>query len=1558
MSSDDALSPSPQKSPTTSLTDVFKTLGVVLPRSHSPVSAQDNHSDKESAATDGRKSNRTVFGFDSMHRGSVVSSSSDTPSGPDFETSLRALGQKQNLGHAIDEAELIAKVLQRFTSEQAVALWEAGSYLLHHETSLEARRSGSRLIEAIASRQDLPPSARRSIFESISLPSEPDIIPSRVRSLISLSDHGRKLDFSTSSVLPMISSCIVPLYELISSARLKARKAKVAKVNGLGYDDADLDDLLQFAVDLITLQRRPPSSEEIQDFLSQIFIICKKTSVAADIKNSLAVFDSIILYADVPDGSFVPMLEVLCSIHASVKSLSGPTSRAVRNLAKSRRQMEMVNTLYSFLLDSSEEQSRNLNVLRGTIYVLTDLIRVHGQDGVPHLQFEQLIDSLHTVIEMMDDSRLEADILELSLNILDGEYAQVALERSWSSFVNILVLCSRRVIEEIEENVASSSGSQPSHPKGAVPDDTKSTIQTSIIQTASLIESLWERLDQQQKLDAGRFLMIVSEHIEPSQADLILNAMRTEKLCFPENNDCIKHCQKLINSFIRSRSKPSDVRILALDTLKEAFQRHESLEFFQDHGLLDLLLLDFCEESDVLFLESLVGFIVDVSVSAKDEDTFRTLADALSSPMKDDLCKDQTSDTEHSSPSSFQRPLSTSVLEPSLTNVCSIGLVKMFLRSLNLSAQKAVLVFEALLSIAQSPERPTDARLTVLKLLFRLRCDSSGSITVISVSENDFFMNVLGRNLDSAPTLQPPLAGFSGTHPAEDAALVRKHSLREQSSSALSRSAGRAAGSHLRASKLTPPVWTYASPQVLPEDPPVASSPYVYAFATPDASPRLEPDTAPKVSLKANMWLETVISLLQRETDWDVYSYVLAHLGLQLGNKDFFKSVIPQIKLLRSVLCDQVKNETFREPPGSTGVKKTDVAACIFECLTMLVSYHEHFAKSEQDELVRSFMLGIIGSWGGTSRGCIHALSLCCFEIPLSVSKSLNGILDKMSKVITMSNLAVHILEFLSLLARLPDVYVNLREEEIRTVFGICIRFLQTSREQRLKASESPTGRNPQSSGKVEAPDSSLQDGMSTYIYNLTHHAMVFWFLSLKLMDRMKHVNWITSRLIFKDEFEETVEEASQVFIDLMQRSAFSDLGDTIPYAEFPPSPEHGSVVKKSWIAGMSIITVETAVVSGLTQITKRQASGTTYAMYQQRTAPVLPHQVPPTHDAHLHPDDMRTAILPSHVMLQLTTTAFPTPAVMQPIPLPDDDITRRALSTFDRNDIVDGHKIGVLYIDNGQKSEAEILSNTCGSADYEYFLSGLGTKVPLRGAQFNTQGLHPDIDGEATFAWRDRVTEMVYHVATMMPTDFDDDPTCINKKRHIGNDYVNIIFNRSNDPFNFDTIPSQFNFINIVISPVSRIATDGSTKIQDTPERLCYQVKVMSKPGIPEISCAAMPKVISGKNLAAFVRILALNASVFSLVWSSQGEHISSWRNRLREIKRLRERVMGMQVQNADAAAEGAYPASRRTTKATIQSEEIPSRISPVKTDFASDWNAAAEANTLQNLDFSRWSR
>lgn len=1512
-----------------------------------------------------------------MHRGSVVSSSSDTPSGLDFETSLHNLSQRQNLAQAIEEADSLSKGLSWFSSDQSMVLWEAAEYLLHHESSPDAQQSGARLLEAIAARQDLSPSARRLVFESIASPTEPEVIAARVQSLISLSDHGRKLDFASSSILHIISSWIVPFYETIASARAKAKKGKVVKPHGPSHDEAVFADLFQFVVDLITLQRKQPTQEEIETLLTEIFTTCRRTSVAADIKNSLAVFDAVIMYADVPDISFPTLLEVLCSIHASVKPLSGPTSRAVRSLAKSRRQAEMVNTLHDFLRDScAVEQSRNLNVLRGTLYVFSDFVRAYGQDGMPQLPFDQLMESLQ-VIAQKDDSRVDADMLDLCLNILEGDYVRVALERDWTAFVNLIILCSRRLVDESAPSPTSTTSPQgkPTY------DETKSYILANLIRIASALESQWEQLNRDQKQHAVRFLMKIHQHVEPPQAELIIHSMREDKICHPPNNsDWAHHCRELVACFVQPRKQSSDIRILALDTLKEALSGHEDLLFSHEHGLLGLLLKDFSAEHDLLFLESLVSLLTGPAIQYSDDDMFKLLISTIGAPMQAELHRDEP--REHPpSHGSQRRTSTTSVLELSLTNVCAVGLVKMMLRALNLSSTKAVMVFEALLDIAQSPSRPVDSRLTVLKLLFRLRCDSAGSVAVISTSESDFLMNVLGRNLDGGSKLQAPSDSPTREIPQQDNSPVSptgKLPMRESAPTPMSKSAQGRGSISARGSKLTAPVWTYALPQVLPEQPSGESSPVVFAYTHPEESNPAESETTITRTtglLKVKMWLEVVITLLQREVDWDVYSYILTHIGPQLGNKDFFRDAIPQITLLRSILCDQVKNGTFHEPPETTGLKKSDVAACIFDALCMLVSYHEHFAKSEEDDLVRAFMQGIIGSWGGTSRGCIQALSLCCYEIPMSVTKSLNSILDRMSKVITMSNIAVHILELLALLARLPAVYVNLREEEIRTVFGICIRFLQTSREHRYRASElaaraSLSAQPPQSrlsagakeiaAHAAEAVETS-QDGMSKYISNLTYHVMVFWFLSLKLQDRPKHVNWITSRLIYHDEHgKEVVEEQSQVFIDLMQRVAYSDLGETIPFESFPPSPEDGPVAKKSWIVGMSIVTVESAGLSGLSQITKRQASGTTYSVYQQRTAPVLPHQVPPTPDAHLHSDSMRTAVLPSHIMLQLTATAFPTPTVMQPIPVPEDDITRRAINNFDRTDIVDGHRIGVVYIDNGQTKEADILANTGGSADYENLLSGLGTKVSLRNPQFNPQGLYADTDGEYTYAWRDRVTEIVYHVATMMPTDFDRDPACVNKKRNLGNNHVTIVFNRSNLPFNFDTIPSEFNSINIVITPSSRIAYDesGNASGETDPQKLYYSVQVVSKPGFPDVSPAATPKVISGKNLAAFVRILALNASVFSLVWSNKGgEHTSSWTTRLREIKKVRERALKAQSQGSEAA-EGTYPGLRRNTKPNIFSEELPSRAPQVQTDFAAEWNAAADTNILQNLDFSRWAR
>ena len=54
-------------------------------------------------------------------------------------------------------------------------------------------------------------------------------------------------------------------------------------------------------------------------------------------------------------------------------------------------------------------------------------------------------------------------------------------------------------------------------------------------------------------------------------------------------------------------------------------------------------------------------------------------------------------------------------------------------------------------------------------------------------------------------------------------------------------------------------------------------------------------------------------------------------------------------------------------------------------------------------------------------------------------------------------------------------------------------------------------------------------------------------------------------------------------------------------------------------------------------------------------------------------------------------------------------------------------------------------------------------------------------------------------------------------KKALIGNDWVHIVFNESGSEYKFGTIPSQFNYCNVVISPASRGGVDfGSVATDD----------------------------------------------------------------------------------------------------------------------------------------------
>ena len=104
--------------------------------------------------------------------------------------------------------------------------------------------------------------------------------------------------------------------------------------------------------------------------------------------------------------------------------------------------------------------------------------------------------------------------------------------------------------------------------------------------------------------------------------------------------------------------------------------------------------------------------------------------------------------------------------------------------------------------------------------------------------------------------------------------------------------------------------------------------------------------------------------------------------------------------------------------------------------------------------------------------------------------------------------------------------------------------------------------------------------------------------------------------------------------------------------------------------------------------------------------------------------------------------------------------------------------------------------------------------------------GLDAEVDGDFAYMWEDDLMQVIFHgkyccigsclftcfsfemkklhiasknnnffhifvVATLMPTDLSTDPKCNKKKRHIGNDFVAIVYNNAggNQGYTFGTV-------------------------------------------------------------------------------------------------------------------------------------------------------------------------
>lgn len=156
---------------------------------------------------------------------------------------------------------------------------------------------------------------------------------------------------------------------------------------------------------------------------------------------------------------------------------------------------------------------------------------------------------------------------------------------------------------------------------------------------------------------------------------------------------------------------------------------------------------------------------------------------------------------------------------------------------------------------------------------------------------------------------------------------------------------------------------------------------------------------------------------------------------------------------------------------------------------------------------------------------------------------------------------------------------------------------------------------------------------------------------------------------------------------------------------------------------------------------------------------------------------------------------------VLQPVFFPK---ASELLMAFDEQVLVHEYKFGVIYQRPGQIREEELFGNRHHSAAMEDFLHILADKVTLKDFPGFRGGLDTQHGqtGQESYYTSFNGSEIMFHVSTLLPYT-EGDVQQLQRKRHIGNDIVALVFQDENTPFMPTMIASHFLHSFIVVQPI-----------------------------------------------------------------------------------------------------------------------------------------------------------
>lgn len=666
----------------------------------------------------------------------------------------------------------------------------------------------------------------------------------------------------------------------------------------------------------------------------------------------------------------------------------------------------------------------------------------------------------------------------------------------------------------------------------------------------------------------------------------------------------------------------------------------------------------------------------------------------------------------------------------------------------------------------------------------------------------------------------------------------------------------------------------------------------------------IEQDENAGGKINIGRWLSLAIDTIESPIDLEIYSYLLTHVCGQLSEVTLFQHQYKLIDRFKKVICDHLTNAIPSNISLGDKIGRSDFHSAYVRNLSAVLAYHPYEPKQFADELINA-LVGGLSSWEKTLIPILHILTVSCFEIPQSIQRYLTPILQHIQKRITSLYAIPSILEFFLALRDSPNVISNLTIQEIKRVFAIIFKLIENSVDLKIRsqlespddeveASKSPT--HMYLDYEVDTSPSTesflIGESLTEFFQYQSFRALSCWFLRLNHNCKLELMPFIMKNMVNLSSIECLKYDAT-AYMDFFSRSRFGPQKNGISVDDQINTSDLNEIGNLDrWIHGNSLISIRTSTNQAIVTI-RKPSCNRTFEM-----TPLRPVSSQPSYNIFGFPEtetdtievrkaESRAYSEPEQMLLQLLYVGeLRTEGEDSFMKIPHDIAFKRSIGMLDRIPDIEFQKVGIIYVGPSQDTESDVLSNSTGSLQYHWFLNEMGDFVKLSEVSklFYTGGLEKGTDGEFALVWSDEITQITFHVVTLMPEDQDISM----RKRHVGNDLVNIFYHESGLPdFNFNIIKSQFTFISIVISPQT------SRPKQDISEH--YKIKVYRRTGTPGLLSCTHFKIIRKPNLARYVRHVCLIANDLAqkCYYNHSPDACSIWGVRCKHLSTIRERVI-----------------------------------------------------------------